>query len=74
VFTGWIVPAYTLATNANTITVCQIVVRETFTRNTASMLLEDIRGVLISLVHHYGHNDLFDSLKAARDDIHHHRR
>jgi glutamate decarboxylase len=71
---GWIVPAYTLAANANDITVCRIVVRETFTRNFASILLEDIRLVLISLADHHGHQDLVESLKAAHDDKHQHRR
>ncbi|UJR13197.1 hypothetical protein I4U23_000219 [Adineta vaga] len=60
VFTSWIVPAYTLAANANAITICRIVVRESFTRNTASMFRENIRLVLISLAHHYEHNDLVD--------------
>jgi glutamate decarboxylase len=71
---SWIIPAYTLAANANDITVCRIVVRETFTRNIASILLEDIRLVLISLADHHGHQDLVESLKAARDDTHQHRR
>lgn len=71
---GWIIPAYRLAANASDITVCRIVVRETFTRNTASLLLEDIRLVLIRLADHHGHQDLVGSLKAARDDAHQHRR
>jgi glutamate decarboxylase len=71
---GWIVPAYTLAANANDITVCRIVVRETFTRNIASILLEDIRLVLVGLADHHGHQDLVVSLKAARDNKHQHRR
>jgi glutamate decarboxylase len=70
----WIIPAYTLAANADDITVCRIVVRETFTRNIASILLEDIRLALISLADNHGHEDLVESLKAARDDTYQHRR
>jgi len=40
---GWIVPAYTMAPNAETIAVLRIVVREGFTRDMADMLLADIR-------------------------------
>ena len=71
---GWIVPAYSLAANANDITVCRIVVRETFTRNIAAILLDDIRLVLVGLADHHGHEDLVESLKLACDDTHHHRR
>jgi glutamate decarboxylase len=71
---GWIIPAYTLAANANDITVCRVVVRETFTRNIASILLEDIRLVLISLANHHGHPDLVESLKDACDHMNQHRR
>jgi glutamate decarboxylase len=71
---GWIIPSYTLAANANDITVCRIVVRETFTHNIASILLEDIRLVLVRLADDHGHHDLVVSLKAARDDKHRHRR
>ena len=71
---GWIIPAYTLGANANDITVCRIVVRETFARNIASILLEDIRLVLIRLADHHGHQDLVESLKTARNTKHHHRR
>jgi glutamate decarboxylase len=71
---GWIVPAYTLAANASDITVCRIVVRETLTRNVATILIEDIRLVLIGLADLHGHQDLVESLKAARDDKHQHRR
>jgi glutamate decarboxylase len=71
---GWIVPAYTLAANASDITVCRVVVRETFTRNIASILLEDIRLVLIRLADEHGHQDLVASLKAARNGKHQHRR
>lgn len=71
---GWIIPAYRLAANASDISICRIVVRDTFTRNIASILLEDIRLVLINLADHHEHYDLVESLKAARDDAHHHRR
>jgi glutamate decarboxylase len=71
---AWIVPAYQLAANASDITVCRIVVRETFTRNFASILLEDIRLVLLGLADHHGHQDLVKSLKAAHDEQHEHRR
>ncbi|CAF0777790.1 unnamed protein product [Adineta ricciae] len=72
---GWIIPAYTLAANANHITVCRIVVRETFTRNIASILLEDIRLVLIRLANEYGHRELADLLQMSDKNKHHqHRR
>lgn len=71
---GWIIPAYKLAANASDITVCRIVVRETFTRNTASILVEDIRLVLINLADYHGNHDLVESLKEARDNAHEHRR
>lgn len=71
---GWIIPTYKLAANASNVTVCRIVVRETFTRNTASILIEDIRLVMIRLATYHGHHDLVESLKAARDDSHQHRR
>ncbi|UJR38703.1 hypothetical protein I4U23_031369 [Adineta vaga] len=71
---GWIIPVYTLAENVSDITVCRIVVRETFTRNIASILLEDIRLVLIRLSDSYGHHDLIEALNTARDNNHQHRR
>jgi len=40
---GWIVPAYTMAPNAEHIAVLRVVVREAFSRDMADMLLEDIR-------------------------------
>ena len=40
---GWIVPAYTLAPNAEHISVLRIVVREGLSEDMASMLLEDIK-------------------------------
>ena len=71
---GWSVPAYSLSANASDITVCRLVVRETFTRNMASILLEDIRLVLVGLADHHGHQELVESLKTAPADIHEHRR
>ena len=40
---GWIVPAYTMAPNAQDIAVLRVVVREGFSRDMADMLLADIR-------------------------------
>jgi glutamate decarboxylase len=40
---GWIVPAYTMAPNAEAIAVLRIVVREGFTRDMADMLLADFQ-------------------------------
>lgn len=40
---GWVVPAYTMAPNAESIAVLRIVVREGFSRDMAEMLLDDIR-------------------------------
>ena len=39
---GWIVPAYTLAPNADDITVLRVVVRESLTRDLADLLLDDV--------------------------------
>ncbi|HCR37541.1 MAG TPA: glutamate decarboxylase, partial [Opitutae bacterium] len=39
---GWIVPAYTMAPNAEHISVLRVVVREGFSRDMADMLLNDI--------------------------------
>ncbi len=39
---GWIVPAYTMAPNAQDIAVLRVVVREALSRDMADMLLEDI--------------------------------
>jgi glutamate decarboxylase len=39
---GWIVPAYTLAPNAQDIAVLRVVVRENFSRDMADMLADDI--------------------------------
>jgi glutamate decarboxylase len=40
---GWIVPAYTMAPNANTIKMLRVVVREDFTKSMCDWLLHDIR-------------------------------
>ncbi|QDU60588.1 Glutamate decarboxylase [Planctomycetes bacterium Pan216] len=40
---GWIVPAYTMAPNAEHIAVLRIVVREGFSRDMAELLVEDIK-------------------------------
>lgn len=46
---GWVVPAYTMAPNAEQIAVLRVVVREGFSRDMAEMLLEDIRRAIKSL-------------------------
>jgi glutamate decarboxylase len=43
---GWIVPAYTLAPNAQEIAVLRVVVRESFSRDMADMLADDLRRTL----------------------------
>jgi glutamate decarboxylase len=40
---GWIVPAYTLAPNAQDIAVLRVVVRENFSRDMADLLADDLR-------------------------------
>jgi glutamate decarboxylase len=40
---GWIVPAYTLAPNAQDVAVLRVVVRENFSRDMADLLAEDLR-------------------------------
>jgi glutamate decarboxylase len=40
---GWIVPAYTLAPNAQEIAVLRVVVRESFSRDMADLLADDLR-------------------------------
>jgi glutamate decarboxylase len=40
---GWIVPAYTMPPAAESIAVLRIVVRESFTRDLADILMEDIK-------------------------------
>ena len=39
---GWIVPAYTMAPNAESVAVLRVVVREGFSRDMADMLLDDL--------------------------------
>jgi len=46
---GWIVPAYTLAPNAEDITVLRVVVREGMSRDMAEMLIADLTRVVASL-------------------------
>ncbi|HEY5526961.1 MAG TPA: glutamate decarboxylase [Candidatus Anoxymicrobiaceae bacterium] len=40
---GWIVPAYTLPPNAQSVEVMRVVVRESFSRDMAEMLVDDMR-------------------------------
>jgi glutamate decarboxylase len=40
---GWIIPAYTLAPNAQDIAVLRVVVRENFSRDMADLLVDDLR-------------------------------
>ncbi|KAG0624884.1 hypothetical protein M758_2G011600 [Ceratodon purpureus] len=46
---GWTVPAYTMAPNAQHITLLRVVVREDFSRSLADRLVTDIKRVLASL-------------------------
>lgn len=46
---GWIVPAYTLAPNAENISVLRIVVREGLSEDMATMLIEDIKRAISQL-------------------------
>jgi len=46
---GWIVPAYTMAPNAQDIAVLRVVVRESFSRDMADMFLADLRRTLDDL-------------------------
>lgn len=48
---GWIVPAYTLPPNAEHINVLRMVVRESFSRDMADMLLHDVHKALHDLRH-----------------------
>lgn len=48
---GWIVPAYTLPPNAEHITVLRMVVRESFSRDMAQMLVHDVHNALHALRH-----------------------
>ncbi|HTV10587.1 MAG TPA: glutamate decarboxylase [Acidimicrobiales bacterium] len=49
---GWIVPAYTLAPDAQDIAVLRVVVRENFSRDLADLLVDDIRRTLEHLDEH----------------------
>jgi glutamate decarboxylase len=49
---GWIVPAYTLAPNAQDIAVLRVVVREGFSRDMAGMLAEDLKRTVEHLESH----------------------
>lgn len=51
---GWIVPAYTLPPDAEHITVLRMVVRESFSRDMASMLAHDVRAGVKELHEHSG--------------------
>jgi glutamate decarboxylase len=55
---GWIVPAYTLAPDAEGISVLRVVVREGFSRDMADNLLEDLKRTIAYLqtVHPVHHN------------------
>lgn len=46
---GWIVPAYTMAPDAQHIAVLRVVVREDFNRSLAERLVSDIHKVLVEL-------------------------
>jgi glutamate decarboxylase len=46
---GWIVPAYTLPPNAEEISVLRVVCRESFSRDLAEILIEDILRAVKSL-------------------------
>jgi len=46
---GWIVPAYTMPPNAESVAVLRVVVRESFTRDLADMLLDDIKEAIETL-------------------------
>jgi glutamate decarboxylase len=43
---GWIVPAYTLAPNAQDIAVLRVVVKESFSRDMAGLLADDLQGTV----------------------------
>jgi glutamate decarboxylase len=48
---GWIVPAYTMAPNAQDVAVLRVVLREGFTRDMADMLLSDLFRAVAHLEH-----------------------
>ena len=43
---GWIVPAYTLPANAESVSVLRMVVKENFSRDMVDMLSDDLHGAL----------------------------
>jgi len=46
---GWIIPAYTLPPNAESVAVLRMVVKENFSRDMAEMLSEDIEQALAKM-------------------------
>ena len=46
---GWIVPAYTLPANAESVSVLRMVVKENFSRDMVDMLSDDLHGALQAL-------------------------
>lgn len=52
---GWIVPAYTMAPDAEHVAVLRVVIREDFSRSLAQRLLTDISKVLHELDAHAAH-------------------
>ena len=46
---GWIVPAYTMAPNSNSLKLMRVVVREDFSKNRCDALLADIKLALKTL-------------------------
>lgn len=46
---GWIIPAYTMAPHSNKLKMMRIVLREDFTMNRCSTLVEDMKAALKSL-------------------------
>ncbi|KAK9763926.1 hypothetical protein K7432_008996 [Basidiobolus ranarum] len=45
---GWIIPAYTMAPNAQSVKLCRVVIREDFSRSRCELLIKD----LMAAVHH----------------------
>jgi len=60
---GWLIPAYTLPENAEDIAVLRIVVKEDFSRDMATLLLEDLRRIIddyADRAHHEAKSDPTD--------------
>ncbi len=57
-FHGWVVPAYRMAQDAESVAVLRIVVREGLSRDMASCLLDDITDAVEHLTKHPHHPDL----------------